>query len=107
VPILGVRTSKNRSGALRSDPGGDPDRSAKLWIIAEPVIVFKIRLPFSDQLKALKFDNTDMTRFVKKWDNIYENCKIKTIKKTRRIPKYIIKIIGKYIRAQKEYEKQD
>ena len=48
-----------------------------------------------------------MTRFVKKWDNIYENCKIKTIKKTRRIPKYIIKIIGKYIRAQKEYEKQD
>jgi hypothetical protein len=31
-----VGTSKDRSGSIRSDPGGDPDRSAKLWIIAEP-----------------------------------------------------------------------
>jgi hypothetical protein len=36
VSILGVGTSKDRSGSIRSDPGGDPDRSAKLWIIAEP-----------------------------------------------------------------------
>jgi hypothetical protein len=48
-----------------------------------------------------------MTRFVKEWDNIYKDCEIKIIKKTRRIPKYIIKIIRKYVRAQKKYEKRD
>jgi hypothetical protein len=48
-----------------------------------------------------------MTRFVKKWDDICEDYKIKAIKKTRRVPKYITKIIGKYVRAQKEYEKRD
>jgi hypothetical protein len=48
-----------------------------------------------------------MTRFVKKWDNICKNCKIKIIKKTRRVPKYIIKIIGEYVRAQEKYEKKD
>jgi hypothetical protein len=48
-----------------------------------------------------------VTRFVKKWDDICEDCEIKVIKKTRRVPKYMIKIIGKYIRAQEEYEKRD
>jgi hypothetical protein len=48
-----------------------------------------------------------MTRFVKEWDNIYEDCEIKTIKKTRRVPKYMTKIIGKYIRAQEKYEKRN
>jgi hypothetical protein len=48
-----------------------------------------------------------MTRFVKKWDNIYKNYEIKAVKKTRRIPKYIIKIIKKYVRAQEKYEKRD
>jgi hypothetical protein len=48
-----------------------------------------------------------MTRFVKEWDNICKNCEIKTVKKTRRVPKYIIKVIREYIRAQKEYEKRD
>jgi hypothetical protein len=37
VSILGIGTSKDRC-LDRSDPipGSDPDRSAKLWIIAEP-----------------------------------------------------------------------
>jgi hypothetical protein len=48
-----------------------------------------------------------MTRFVKEWNNICENCEIKAIEKIRRIPKYIIKVIGKYIRAQEKYEKKD
>jgi hypothetical protein len=48
-----------------------------------------------------------MTRFVKEWDNIYKNCKIKAVKKTRRVPKYITKVIRKYIRAQEKYEKRD
>ena len=36
VFILGVGINKDRFGSLRSDPGTNPDRSAKLWIIAEP-----------------------------------------------------------------------
>jgi hypothetical protein len=48
-----------------------------------------------------------MIRFVKKWDDIYKNCEIKVIKKTRRVPKYMIKIIRKYVRAQEKYEKRD
>jgi hypothetical protein len=48
-----------------------------------------------------------MTRFVEEWDDIYENCEIEAIKKIRRVPKYIIKMIRKYIRAQEEYEKRD
>jgi hypothetical protein len=48
-----------------------------------------------------------MTQFVKEWNNIYKDCKIKIIKKIRRIPKYIIKVIREYIRAQEEYEKRD
>jgi hypothetical protein len=48
-----------------------------------------------------------MTRFVKEWDNICENYRVKIIKKTRRIPKYMTKVIGEYVRAQEEYEKRD
>jgi hypothetical protein len=48
-----------------------------------------------------------MTRFVKEWDNIYEDCGIKIIEKTRRVPKYIIKVIREYVRAQEKYEKRD
>jgi ribosomal protein L39E len=48
-----------------------------------------------------------VTRFVKEWDDIYKDCKIKAVKKTRRVPKYIIKIIRKYVRVQEEYEKRD
>jgi hypothetical protein len=71
------------------------------------VIALRARLPFFGQSKTPKFDGTDMTRFVKKWDNICKNCKIKIIEKTRRVPKYIIKIIKEYVRAQKKYEKRD
>jgi hypothetical protein len=70
-------------------------------------MALKARLPFLSQLRALEFDSTDMTRFVKEWDDIYKNYKIKIIEKTRRVPKYIIKIIKKYVRAQEEYEKRD
>jgi hypothetical protein len=48
-----------------------------------------------------------MTRFVKEWDDICENCEIKIVKKTRRISKYMTKVIEKYIRAQEKYEKRD
>jgi hypothetical protein len=48
-----------------------------------------------------------MTRFVEEWDDICEDCEIKIIEKTRRIPKYMTKVIGKYIRAQEKYEKRD
>jgi hypothetical protein len=48
-----------------------------------------------------------MTQFVKKWDDICEDCKVKAVEKTRRVPKYITKVIGKYVRAQEEYEKRD
>jgi hypothetical protein len=48
-----------------------------------------------------------MTRFVKKWDNICKDYKIEAIKKTRRVPKYMTKVIKKYIRAQEKYEKRD
>jgi hypothetical protein len=71
------------------------------------VITLKARLPFSNQSEASKFDNTNMTQFVEEWDNIYKNYKIKIIKKTRRVPKYMTKIIGKYVRAQEKYEKRD
>jgi hypothetical protein len=71
------------------------------------VITLRARLPFPSQPEAPKFNNTDMTRFVEEWDNIYKNCEIKTIKKARRVPKYITKIIEKYIRAQKKYEKRN
>jgi hypothetical protein len=71
------------------------------------VIALRAGLPFPSQLKAPEFNNTDVTRFVEKWDNIYENCGIKVIKKTCRVPKYITKIIKEYIRAQEEYEKRD
>ena len=70
-------------------------------------MALRARLPFFSQSEIFEFGNTDMTRFVKEQDNIYENCKIKVIKKTRRIPKYITKVIGKYVRAQEEYEKRD
>jgi hypothetical protein len=62
-------------------------------------MALKARLPFFNQLEVPEFDNTDITRFVKEWDNIYENYKIKVIEKTRRVPKYMIKVIRKYIRA--------
>jgi hypothetical protein len=42
-----------------------------------------------------------MTRFVKEWNNIYENYRIKIIKKTRRVPKYIIKIIRNILESRK------
>jgi hypothetical protein len=71
------------------------------------VIALKARLPFPGQSEAPKFDNTDMTRFVKEWNDIYENCEIKIIEKTRRVPKYMIKVIRKYVRAQEKYEKRD
>jgi hypothetical protein len=48
-----------------------------------------------------------MTRFVKEWDDICEDYGIKIIEKIRRIPKYIIKVIKKYIRAQEKYEKRN
>jgi hypothetical protein len=48
-----------------------------------------------------------MTRFIKEWNNIYKDCEIKAVKKTRRVPKYIIKVIGKYVRAQEKYEKKN
>jgi hypothetical protein len=67
----------------------------------------RARLPFPGQLKVPEFDGIDVTRFVKKWDNIYKNCGVKAVKKTRRVPKYIIKVIREYIRAQEEYEKRD
>jgi hypothetical protein len=38
-----------------------------------------------------------MTRFVKEWDDICENYGIKVIEKTRRVPKYITKIIREYV----------
>jgi hypothetical protein len=69
------------------------------------IIVLKARLPFSGQPGAPKFDDTDMTRFVKKWDDIYEDCKVKAIKKIRRVLKYMTKVIREYIRAQEEYKK--
>jgi hypothetical protein len=71
------------------------------------VIVLRARLSFSGQLKAPEFDGIDITRFVKKWDDICENYGIKIIKKTRRISKYMTKVIGEYIRAQEKYEKRD
>jgi hypothetical protein len=71
------------------------------------IMVLRARLPFSGQLGAPEFDGTDITRFVKEWDDIYEDYKIKTIKKTRRVPKYITKVIKEYVRAQEEYEKRD
>jgi hypothetical protein len=36
VSILGVGINKDRSNRSDPIPGSDPDRSAKLWIIAEP-----------------------------------------------------------------------
>jgi hypothetical protein len=60
-------------------------------------MALRARLPFLSQLRAPEFDNTDITRFVKKWDDICENYEIKVIKKTRRVPKYITKIIKKYV----------
>jgi hypothetical protein len=71
------------------------------------VIALRARLPFFSQLRISKFDDTDITRFVKKWDNIYKDCGIKAIKKTRRVSKYMTKIIRKYVRAQEKYEKRD
>jgi hypothetical protein len=70
-------------------------------------MALRARLPFFGQLGVFEFDSTDITRFVEKWDDICKNCEIKVIKKTRRVPKYMIKVIGEYIRAQKEYEKRD
>jgi hypothetical protein len=71
------------------------------------IITLKARLPFPNQPETPKFDNTDMPRFVKEWNDIYKNYRIKIIKKTRRIPKYMTKVIEKYVRAQKKYEKRD
>jgi hypothetical protein len=48
-----------------------------------------------------------VTRFVEEWDDIYEDYKVKVIEKTRRVSKYIIKIIKEYVRAQEKYEKRD
>jgi hypothetical protein len=48
-----------------------------------------------------------MIRFVKEWDDIYKNCEVKIVKKTRRVSKYMTKIIEKYVRAQEKYEKRD
>jgi hypothetical protein len=71
------------------------------------VMALRARLLFFDQLGALEFDGTDVTRFVEKWDDICENCGIKAVKKTRRVPKYMTKVIREYVRAQEKYEKRD
>jgi hypothetical protein len=71
------------------------------------VIILRARLPFPNQSGVPEFDGIDITRFVKEWDDIYENYEIEIVKKTRRIPKYMTKIIGEYIRAQEKYEKRD
>jgi hypothetical protein len=63
------------------------------------VMTLRARLPFFSQLKIPKFDNTDITRFIKEWDDICKNYEIKAIKKIRRVPKYIIKVIREYVRA--------
>jgi hypothetical protein len=70
-------------------------------------MALRTRLLFPDQPGASEFDNTNVTRFVKKWDDIYKNCEIKAVKKTRHIPKYMTRVIEEYIRAQEEYEKRD
>jgi hypothetical protein len=70
-------------------------------------MALRARLPFFGQLKVPKFDDTNVTRFVKEWDNIYKDCGIKIIEKTRRVLKYMIKVIKEYVRAQEKYEKRD
>jgi hypothetical protein len=46
-------------------------------------------------------------RFIEEWDDICEDCGVKAVEKIRRISKYMIKVIGEYVRVQEEYEKRD
>ena len=104
-PLIQERARRQSPPEVTSLPGSSSDTSIALQ---SPIsMTSKARLPFPGQPGAPMFDGADVTRFIEEWNDICEDCGIEEAEKTRRVPKYMTRAIGEYIRIQEEYENKN